>query len=92
MNNEPTQYGNAVLLQHLESGYYLSADNSFLPHNPSFYNLHLHKKVTPSCYFKFLSYYDHADRSSVDFGSEIKLVSAKLHTVVTMGEIVHVTF
>ena len=87
MENQIVRYGDVVLLQHLESGFYLCADSSYLPHNPTFYNLRLQKERTSSCYFKFFSYSIATDRSPIEFDDEMRLVSARLNTIVTMGEI-----
>ena len=80
-------YGDALLLQHLESGYYLCADVSYHPNNPSLHNLRLSKERTQACYFKFFSYLASGDRAIIDYGSEMKLASIALNTVVTMASV-----
>ncbi len=91
MDNQTVRYGDIVILQHLESGYYLCADSTYLPHNPIFYNLRLKKDRTSNCYFKFFSYSVDTDRSPIDYESEMKLKTVQINelnsTVVTMAEI-----
>jgi len=91
MDNQTVRYGDIVILQHLESGYYLCADSTYLPHNPIFYNLRLKKDRTSNCYFKFFSYSIDTDRSPIDYESEMKLKTVQINelnsTVVTMAEI-----
>jgi len=87
MDGHNVCYGDTILLQHLESGYYLCADVSYHPSNPSLHNLRLSKERTQACYFKFFSYLASSDRDIIDYGSEMKLASAALNTVVTMGSV-----
>lgn len=86
MDNNNVCFGDVILLQHSESGYYLSADSSNHPQNPKFYNLRLKKERSAGCYFRFFSYTVPSDRGPLDYDCETKLVSVHLNTVLTMSE------
>ena len=79
-------YGDVILLQHEQSGYYLSAELSYHQGDSSLYSLRLQKERTSSCFFKFFSYLINTDRDPVTYESEMKLASASIDTMVTMGE------
>ena len=87
MDNQVIKYSNVLLFQHLESGYFLCADASYHPKNQNLHGLRLQKERTSACYFKFVSYSSALERGTIDYESEMKLISVQFDTTVTMAEI-----
>lgn len=79
-------YGEIIVLQHMESGWYLSVEISRNVRARNLNGVRLQKDVTPGCYFRIHSSAIEHQRGSVEYTREIKLISVQLGTVLVIAK------
>ena len=83
---KPVRYGEAVVLQHLESGSFLSVEISRNVRATNLNGLRLKKEATPGCYFRIHSTVTEHQKGPIEYTREINLVSVQLGTALAMSE------